>query len=380
MIRTETLINLAIRRTGTPLLHLQPLVEGEPVAEPLPFSLAQWRELLIPIDACRRHLKVPGPPHLAEAAVNGAGLELFHHFLAPFWSLIEARCDPHLPRLLAIAADSPEVLDLPWELVQPPHGPPLALDPRWRLRRLPGLGSGPLRCCPFLPPPPLRVLVAVAAPRDQPPLDVEEELQPLRQAALGADAVFHLLPHPTLETLLRTVERFQPHIVYLAGHGYINQGYGFFNLADPDGVSDPRTGQELGQEVFAHSTVQGVIIALRGEGEAPPIAAAGAMARGLAVTGLPMVLAWPAPAPGLTRDFWPPFFQGLLHGEAMDAAIRLGRLAMAPPAGESGRPLWAAPMLYGATTQGLLFNTSPTAPRVMPERFYLDKGLTAAET
>ena len=77
-------------------------------------------------------------------------------------------------RLLVIASDVADVLNLPWELMRPAGQDFLGFDARFSIRRLPR----PDRLAPFagtLPPRPLRILFMACAPQDQDPLDYERE-------------------------------------------------------------------------------------------------------------------------------------------------------------------------------------------------------------
>jgi len=88
----------------------------------------------------------------AEAAL---GAQLFALFLASSWEKIMAALPSGSTRFLTIASDSPEILNIPWELLRPPGGEFLGLDPLFAIRRLPGSEkklesfSGELRARPL---------------------------------------------------------------------------------------------------------------------------------------------------------------------------------------------------------------------------------------
>jgi len=115
----------------------------------------------------------------AEAAL---GAQLFALFLASSWEKIRAAVPSGSTRFLVIASDAPEILNFPWELLFPPEGDFLGLDPRFAIRRLPGSEkrlesfSGELR------PRPLRLLFIACAPTDQATLDYEREEEALFRA------------------------------------------------------------------------------------------------------------------------------------------------------------------------------------------------------
>ncbi|HSD57189.1 MAG TPA: hypothetical protein VLB04_03325 [Methanotrichaceae archaeon] len=78
-------------------------------------------------------------------------------------------------RFLVIVSEAPEILNLPWELLLPPDGEFLGINPLFRIRRLPISGK---QLAPFageLRPRPLRLLFMACSPTDLPELDYEHE-------------------------------------------------------------------------------------------------------------------------------------------------------------------------------------------------------------
>jgi hypothetical protein len=74
-----------------------------------------------------------------EAASQAAlGARLFDLWLASSWEKIRAAVPSGSTSFLTIASDASEILNLPWELLRPPGGDFLGLDPRFAIRRLPG--------------------------------------------------------------------------------------------------------------------------------------------------------------------------------------------------------------------------------------------------
>ena len=99
------------------------------------------------------------------------GAQLFAFFLASSWERISASLPSGSTRFLTIASDAPEILNLPWELLRPPGGDFLGLDPLFAIRRLPH-PEGQLAAAPKeLRPRPLRLLFMACAPTDQAMLD-----------------------------------------------------------------------------------------------------------------------------------------------------------------------------------------------------------------
>jgi len=121
-------------------------------------------------------------PEMDAGAEAALGAQLFALFLASSWEKIRAAVPSGSTRFLVIASDAPEILNFPWELLFPPEGDFLGLDPRFAIRRLPGSEkrlesfSGELR------PRPLRLLFIACAPTDQATLDYEREEEALFRA------------------------------------------------------------------------------------------------------------------------------------------------------------------------------------------------------
>jgi len=154
----------------------------------------------------------------AEAAL---GAQLFALFLASSWEKIRAAVPSGSTRFLVIASDAPEILNFPWELLFPPEGDFLGLDPRFAIRRLPGSEkrlesfSGELR------PRPLRLLFMACAPTDQATLDYEREEEALFRAVSGQGVAFDSCDMGTFQELKERVSEYRPHILHLTGHGLV---------------------------------------------------------------------------------------------------------------------------------------------------------------
>jgi tetratricopeptide (TPR) repeat protein len=124
---------------------------------------------------------------------------------------------------LALHGNAAALWRLPWEYLHDGEDF-LVLHGRFLLSRVPhGLGQ-------LQPPPaplPLRILVVIAAPDDQKPLDTEEEIGVI-QAALD-EAVrtgrvqVEYLDDATLPAIGEALRRFQPHVLHYTGHGFYDQ-------------------------------------------------------------------------------------------------------------------------------------------------------------
>ena len=77
-------------------------------------------------------------PEMDAGAEAALGARLFALFLASSWEKIRAALPSGSTRFLVIASSSPEILNLPWELLRPHGGEFLGRDPLFAIRRLPG--------------------------------------------------------------------------------------------------------------------------------------------------------------------------------------------------------------------------------------------------
>jgi hypothetical protein len=120
---------------------------------------------------------------------------------------------------LALHGNAAALWRLPWEYLHDGHDF-LVLHGRFLLSRVPH-GLGEMQPSPA--PLPLRILVVIAAPDDQKPLDTEEEIGVIQTAldeAVRAGRVqVEYLDDATLPAIGEALRRFQPHVLHYTGHG-----------------------------------------------------------------------------------------------------------------------------------------------------------------
>jgi hypothetical protein len=173
------------------------------------------------------------------------GDQLFAFFLATSWEKISAALPSGSTRFLAIASDAPEILNLPWELLRPPGGEFLGLDPLFAIRRLPGSEKKLESFTGELRPRPLRLLFMACAPTDQATLDYEREEEALFRAVSGQEVAFDSCDLGTFQELKERVSEYRPHILHLTGHGVVRDGRGHFAFEKEDGTADLIPAEEL---------------------------------------------------------------------------------------------------------------------------------------
>lgn len=97
-------------------------------------------------------------PGLISDDLKVLGGQLFDIWLASAWPTIAVRLQPGVRRVLVVASEVPDILNLPWELISPASGNFIGLDPKFTVRRLPKKDSLLASANTSLPPRPLRIL------------------------------------------------------------------------------------------------------------------------------------------------------------------------------------------------------------------------------
>lgn len=365
MTSQESTITLSIRETGTPqgafLFHV--LVDGVGVANNQNLSPAESRAVREFSRQYSELFEQRDEPRIVPDKLKALGTELFNLWLARAWNKVKERVPVGARRLLIIGSDVADVLNLPWELLRPAGDDFLGFDPKFSVRRLPWPDrplapfAGPLR------PRPLRILFMACAPSDQPPLDYEREEEFLLRAIAkaGTDVAFDSGDLGTFEELRQRINEFQPHVIHLTGHGIVDDdGLGYFAFEDERGRTDLRSSIEIRQQLFAGSSVQCAFISGCQAGKAPPVAAIGGICQGLVGEEVPLAIGWAASiADHIATCFAMTFYNTLVSGQPVDRALTQARQAIRAQCEESADPSWTLPVLYAATTQGLVFDPNP---------------------
>ncbi len=300
-------------------------------------------------------------PHITSDYLKAKGAELFNVWLAKHWDKITAKIPVGSIRLLVIASDVPDILNLPWELLRPPKGDFLGFDQKFSIRRLPYADKILPTFEGQLLPPPLRIFFMACAPRDQPELNYEQEEESLFQAIGNAiNVVINSGDMGSFEELREHINEFKPHIIHLNGHGEVKEdGLGYFAFEDERGNADIRSSLEIRQKLFAGSSVQCAFISGCQSGKAPPIEALGGICQGLVGEEIPLAIGWAASiSDNIAIQFAATFYNTLATGQPVDRALTQARLSIKKLCEEQSDPSWTLPVLYSATSQRLLFDPS----------------------
>lgn len=265
-------------------------------------------------------------------------------------------------RFVINTTDAPELARLPWEFLYSPARDDFLFSDRMKPvvrwldvdEPLPSLAAEP----------PLRLLIAVAAPGDRPGLEVGEEIAHLDQAldeltAIGAVRIVRL-DHATLESLDNALLQNRPHVLHFIGHGDFSGDQGVLVLESDavPGTSDVIGGRQLAMLLRNHLTSLRLVFLNSCMGamasRSDPF---GGVAQSLIRRGIPAVVAMQFPIPdkaavALSRHF----YRYLAAGQPVDAALNSARAFLYARGYEVE---WGAPALHMRTPDGRLFDLAP---------------------
>jgi len=282
--------------------------------------------------------------------------------------LKDALADASVHLRLSIHAEAASLWRLPWEYMH--DGVDfVCLTGQLQLTRLP---QGIPFVMPAAVPLPLRLLVAVASPLDQEPLDVENELAVIMEALRdGMDSGLvqvQILNDTTLTALQQALEQERPHILHYIGHGrYSSNQKGYLCFQDDHDHTAPVTALHLGPLLSPAADLRLVVLAACQSAPIGVLDAFDNVAAGLLQSGVSAVLALPTSlqdesAIALARTL----YTTLGEGTDMLTALHQARRAVeAVDAARGQRRFdWGVPALY-------------TRAEILP---LADRALTPAET
>ncbi|MBM3188113.1 MAG: CHAT domain-containing protein [Chloroflexi bacterium] len=266
-----------------------------------------------------------------------------------------------------------ELARLPWELMYDARrGEYLVFDPMISVVRYIRLHWAPPT---FRQSKSLTVLVVVASPVDQEPLDVQRELSVLREALsdLASDGRVQVVisEHTTHEDLhIRLLEN-APDVVHFIGHGEFDhqQDRGFLLLEGEGGWGAPLGAEEAARMLRRYGTNLVVLIAC-----STAKGAWAGLAPALMRAEIPAVVAmqWPVEDRAGVR-FSRSFYTALSRGRSIDECVSEGRLGASASSCDPND--WAAPVLFLRSLSGQIWTSQvaglrqdPTAPESDGER------------
>ncbi|HRV94672.1 MAG TPA: CHAT domain-containing protein, partial [Anaerolineae bacterium] len=245
---------------------------------------------------------------------------------------------------MMIRSNNSALLQLPWETLYHPDHHFLGRNPAFTLsRHLNQPASGSDR--PEAMPGPLRILLFTSLPDDVDPersrLDVEQE-QAEVQAALTpwiakGTVVLEMPDDGRLATLKDYLKHFDPHLLFLSGHGkfygepHRTDHYAAFAFEDDHGHTHSVRGEELAQ-AFIGSRVRAVVLSACESGQSPSDALNVGLARRLSLLGIPHVIGMRESVLDVAGiQFARALADAVAGGERLDVALQAARQAIIKP-------------------------------------------------
>lgn len=266
-------------------------------------------------------------------------------------------------RVVLNATEAPEIAQLPWEFTYDAEEGFLFRQPLVPLVRKLDVRR-PRETLKVEPP--LRLLVAVASPEDQPGLLVGDELRRLDQQFSDLRAQGYLLAtmidHATRRSLEDGLDRQRPHILHFIGHGGFvgREGAIFLESEETPGATAPLEASELGYLLQSHlqtfKQLRLVVLNSCLGAAVSPSNPIGSVAHTLVKREIPAVVAmqFPISNRGAIR-LAESFYRRLAVGVPVDAALAAARSSL-------GGVEWGAAALYMQTSDGELFDIAPAEP------------------
>lgn len=281
--------------------------------------------------------------------------------------LVDPQCREGL-RFLINTTDAPELARLPWEFLYDPGQDDFLFSDKMKpVIRWLDVDHPPPK---LVVKPPLRLLVAIASPRDRPDLSVGAELArldgALRDLVAQGRLITTSLEHATLEKLDDALLRHKPHMLHFIGHGdFVGDDGVIFLESEVNAAADPITGRRLGvllrnhlgslRFVYLNSCLGAAV------SHGDPF---GGVAQNLIRRGIPAVIAMQFPIPdrvavALARNF----YRYLAHGQPVDTALTSARAVLFA---DGYAVEWGAPALHMRTPDGRLFDVGTTIRQPEP--------------
>lgn len=353
---------------------------GEPVragGEPGPDRTGELRHLAVSLPAPDAPALDAGK-ELFRALFRDEVASLFHASVGGLRGRyqglrINIAINPRLPDLAPLQK-------LPWELLCRPETEDfLCLSRRTPVVR--SLEAHRERRPAIARPRRLRILAVAASPADRPALALARERKNLEEAWRGQEKNVEIvfLERGGVEEIRQAFLAAPFHILHFMGHGEFDEesSQGMLLFERDDGTGQPFDGRRLAQLLHDFETLRLVVLnachTADAVGTHGPNPFAG-VASSLVMGGVPAVVAMSGPVPDLAAvAFSRTFYQRLVAGDSIEAAVTEGRLAI--QRAEPGDGAWATPTLFLRSPDGMLF-----APRstLWARRAALLAGFTVA--
>ncbi len=300
-------------------------------------------------------------------------------------SLSQARSQEKGLRVLLRLAEVPQLASLPWEyLYDARQARFVALSRQSVLTRYLALSE---RNRSVVTQSPLRILVALASPFDQPPLQVDEEWQGLQSglSRLVKEGIIEVerLEQATIECLQQQLRQKPYHIFHFVGHGGFDERgqAGFLHFETKNRRSNTISARDLGQLLYDHSSLRLVFLNACQGGRGSVKHSFTSVASVLMQQGIPAVIGMQFEMTDKAAIvFAAEFYRAIADEYPLEVALTEARRAVYYQANQIE---WGTAVLHMRAPDGHLFKTahsySMPAPLSMPisttEERYLDAAM-----
>ncbi len=282
-----------------------------------------------------------------------------HDFLFPsavekiFFANRQSMRDQGKGLRIRLRVDAPELSALPWEYCYADEFLALKRDTPL-VRYIPQPFAGQELDAPN----PMKVLVAIAAPKDQAPLSVKQEESRIRKtlAFLGDRVQLAVIANATASKLQGALAA-RPHILHFIGHGTVENGRSSIILEDSTGNSAPLDADQM-MYLMGNTGVKVVILNACKTAKQDTRNAILGVAPALVQAEIPAVIAMQFNVPdktalGFTRDL----YRFLVSGFPLDTAVTEMRIGAFIGAGD--RYFWGIPVLFMRAPDGIIWQPDP---------------------
>jgi tetratricopeptide (TPR) repeat protein len=334
----------------------------------LPFSPIELENFVLKVGRTRSGVRKMGSPE--GTAAETFGKKLYDAVFAGEVGICFRRSidDAGLAnrglRVRIRTSDAPTLNNIPWEFVWAEGlGRFVALSNQTPVVRYIDL---PTRIRPLAIAPPLRILVMVSNPTDVEALDVQREVDLLRDATkdLVSSGRIELvvMEDANMASLAQRLRREEFHIFHFIGHGGFADGDGVLVLEDSSERARPVKGQHLGTIFHDHGSLRLAVLnaceGARASAEDPFSGVAPSLIR----QGIPAVIAMQFEITDTAAiQFAHEFYLAVADGYPVDAAVTEARKGIFSADNDLE---WATPVLYMRAPDGMIFDL--TAPPVPP--------------
>ena len=337
----------------------------------LPFSPIELENFVLKVGRTRSGVRKMGSPE--GTAAEKFGKKLYDTVFAGEVGICFRRSidDAGLAnrglRIRIRTSDAPTLNNIPWEFVWAEGlGRFVALSNQTPVVRYIDL---PTRIRPLAIAPPLRILLMVSNPTDVEALDVQREVDLLREATKdlvsSGRVELVVMEDANMASLAQRLRREEFHIFHFIGHGGFADGDGVLVLEDSSERARPVKGQHLGTIFHDHGSLRLAVLnaceGARASVEDPFSGVAPSLIR----QGIPAVIAMQFEITDAAAiQFAHEFYMAVADGYPVDAAVTEARKGIFSADNDLE---WATPVLYMRAPDGMIFDlTAPPVPRPSP--------------